>query len=160
MRKIILILNALLMFSFINAQNIDEDIFVSNLSVKENFETKSEIQQLNSVITSNVNFHGPRPGDELIKFSRMYYGGLGVMGFGYGIMIASAINGNDGLILLGALTSTAGLIAMIASHHHIAKAGRMMNQLDDQYRRELEDRKKSSFKFNSSNDGLGLAYNF
>ena len=142
-----------------NAQSINDKIFASNFSIKEGVEKKTELEQLNSVLNSNINY-GPRPGDALIKFSRMYYGGLGVMGFGYGIMIASVINGNDGLILLGALTSTAGLIAMIASYHHIAKAGRMMNQLDDQYRRELEDRKKSSFKFNSSNDGLGLAYNF
>ena len=154
------ILVLMLVFSAMGfAQKELRSTFAMNEQSSELFKVKSEKEQLDEAFASPSN-PGIRPGDELIKFGKMYYTGLGIAVGGYVLMIASAVTYNEEFIILGALASAGGYITMLASHTHIMKAGRMMNHLDDQYQRELQKRKESSFKFNSSKNGVGLAYNF
>ena len=82
---------------------------------------------------------GLRPGDELIRFSKQFYTGLGVVLVGYGISFVGLVVGvatggaaGLGLVFVGSLAGLVGTGVAIASFIHIRKAGQIMNQLDDQ----------------------------
>ena len=82
--------------------------------------------------------NGLRPGDELIRFSRQFYTGLGAVVIGYGISFTGAILSvatggvaGIGLVLVGSLAGSVGIGVVIASFTHIKKAGQIMNQLEE-----------------------------
>lgn len=168
MKKIIIAITLLTFFvvQSVAQENltIENQVFASNNNV-ETFKIKSEKQHLEDALnSSNYPSPGMRPGDELVKFSRMYYIGVGLVGGGTLLMIGGALSYNYQTTaytsLLGGLMYVGGFVTMIASHSHIGKAGKIMNDLDDQYRREMQRQNESSFKLNATQDGIGLAYNF
>lgn len=81
-------------------------------------------------------------GKELMVSSRNYYIGIGAVGVGTIIQLASAFNADPSPAVFGTLISLGGIILMIESRSHIGKAGRyLMN---------------SSYSLGITSDGIGL----
>lgn len=88
----------------------------------------------------------PSPGDELNKFSTLFYTGLAINSIGIALTLDVALiakpDDNDVYYLTGGIT-LAGWILMMYSFHHIGKAGVLMNE------------RKLGITFNN---GIGLRY--
>ncbi len=67
-------------------------------------------------------------GDQLIKFSKVLYTGVGIAALGAGIMYMSGQTPNSETVLLGGIVVTAiGSGVMLFSFSYLGSAGRLMN---------------------------------
>ncbi|MBI9033373.1 MAG: hypothetical protein JEZ03_02765 [Bacteroidales bacterium] len=133
-----------------------EQISIPDLNHKINPNT---FTQTKSLAHLPVAYTERTPGDELIKMTNHYYGGVALSIAGALIStIASSQDSYEGVIA-GGVISFGGLILTLESISHLRKAGRLMNKKQ----RELERQQKeqlSMLKLQGTNHGLGLVYNF
>jgi hypothetical protein len=133
----------------------NKDLFVINSPSSNPISNSNEV----------TNFGDPRPGDELIKYSRHYYTGFALCLSGYALTIAGAVSagsllstssGSSGegtgtiLIVAGGIITLIGEIFQLESHHHVGKAGKLLNKGVSSSNR---------IKFNPTTNGVGLAIN-
>jgi multisubunit Na+/H+ antiporter MnhB subunit len=78
-------------------------------------------------VRASREYHGPTPGDELVKFGNQFYTGLIIYGVSTFALVIGAALMSPGLAFVGFLGIIPGTTLLITSFSHIRKAGKIMN---------------------------------
>ena len=88
--------------------------------------TKSSSQKKIYPDLESLAYLAPNPGDELIKYTKHYYTGLGLMAGGGILASAASFSNNEYLIYAGGILSLAGISFQIESHSDNRKDGELL----------------------------------
>ena len=128
----LLIISSQLIYGQFNNMNNSFGVKIQNLSFQD-FNSDFTSNELNSIEYSLLAKDGPAiPGDELIKFTQHFYLGCASIVGGFFISLVGMASDVGVLMALGGITMVGGGVLFIESFYHIGKAGKLMNNENEQ----------------------------
>ncbi|MBN1187596.1 MAG: hypothetical protein JXB49_35300 [Bacteroidales bacterium] len=123
---------------------------IEELSFQDFNEVYKDVELINLASPNGV-FDDPTAGDELIKYTKHFYYGYGMVMAGYLVAVIGAASYSEEIMLIGGVGALAGGILLLESHSHIGKAGKILNSTNNSSSEKVH--------IHSTSHGIGLAIN-